>query len=164
MTFGIAGKFSLHLIRNFIHFPTPLPLFLTICSKIKSFTSSQTAMLIMGLNWEFEMLHRSPYNSYYCSKTSMSSAHCWWALSDLMCPHSAMGTITENSATASSTLIHARARYLTATANSSSLFFLLSRGLEYIKTKVKAHLFQLSSDPSFIIKREHNSSKQIKWN
>jgi len=34
-----------------------------------------------------------------------------------------MGTITDNSGTVSSTSIHARARYLTATANSSSLFF-----------------------------------------
>lgn len=69
-----------------------------------------------------------------------------------------MGTIAENSATVSSTSVHTRARYLTATANSSSLFFLLSRGLEYIRIKGKAHLFQLSRDLSFSVKREHNNN------
>lgn len=160
---GRASKFSLHLIRNFIHFSNPLPLFLTICSKAKYFIiSSQTAMWMRGLNWEFEMLHISAHNSYYCkvawSKPSTSSAHCWWALSNLMCPHSAMGTIANNSATVSSTSVHARARYSTATVDSSSLFFLLSRGLEYIRIKGKAHLFQLSPDLSLSIKREHNNN------
>lgn len=69
-----------------------------------------------------------------------------------------MGTIAENSATVSSTSVHARARYLTATANSSSLFFLLSRGLEYMRIKGKAHLFQLSPDLSFSMRREHNNN------
>lgn len=90
--------------------------------------------------------HVFSHHSYYCKVTWSKPSQALTAgeLCLIWCvQHSATGTIAESSATVSSTLVHAWVRYLTAIANLSCLFFPpLSRGLEYMRVKCKAHLFQ----------------------
>lgn len=153
-------------MKKFIIFPNTLPSLLTICRKAKYFIiSPQTSMWIRVLNWELEVLHISADNVNYC-KVAWSKPSTQALTAVELCliwhVHKVQWKQLQRPQLLSHPLQLTPGPGIWLPLPIYPLFsFLFSRGLDYRRIKGKSHLFHLSADLSFSIKREYNNNSKI---